>query len=144
MACSAMTMSTGNRIAEHLSIGVLTRTYPRERIQNFLVKLGLESKRVRDLPVEEVISDGSYLSRIYFTQRDMRKKRNGIIVRVIEHELEGVEGAEPIYRLITTLLDAEGYPAQELAGLYPERREVEVALDEFKTHIRGWTSSFAV
>lgn len=90
-----------------------------------------------DLPVEEVLSDGSYLSRIYPTEKDKRKKRHGITVRVIEYELEGVDGAEPIYRLITTLLDPGQHPAQELAALYPERWEVEVTLDEFKTHMRG-------
>jgi len=90
-----------------------------------------------DLPVEEVLPDGSYLSRIYPTEKDKRKKRNGRVVRVIEYHLEGVEGAEPLYRLITTLMDASEYPAQELAALYAERWEIEVTLDEFKTHMRG-------
>ncbi len=90
-----------------------------------------------DLPVEEVLSDGSYLSRIYLLLKDKRKKRNGLTVRVIEYELEGVEGAEPLYRLITTILDPEQAPAQELAALYPERWEIEITLDEFKTHMRG-------
>jgi len=90
-----------------------------------------------DLAVEQVLPDGSYLSRIYPTQKDKRKKRGGLVVRVIEYELEGVEGGEPLYRLLTTLRDARKYPAQELAALYPERWEVEVTLDEFKTHMRG-------
>ncbi len=51
-----------------------------------------------DLPVEEVLPDGSYLSRIYPTGKDKRKKRNGCVVRIIEYHLEGVEGAEPHYR----------------------------------------------
>lgn len=54
-----------------------------------------------------------------------------------EYELEGVENAEPLYRLITNLLDPLEAPAEDLAGLYPQRWEVEVALDEFKTHLRG-------
>jgi hypothetical protein len=95
------------------------------------------AKSNADLPVEEVLPDGSYLSRIYASAKDKRKKQGGLVVRVIEYKLEGVEGAEPLYRLITTLLDAEKYPAQELAALYPERWEVEVTLDEFKTHMRG-------
>jgi hypothetical protein len=90
-----------------------------------------------DLAVEEILEDGSYLSRIYPSEKDKRRKRNGIVVRVIEYTLEGVEGAEPIYRLITTLLDAAQYPATELAALYPERWEIEITLDEFKTHMRG-------
>lgn len=68
-----------------------------------------------NLPVEEVLADGSYLARIYPTEKDKRKKHNDLVVRVIEYQLEGVEGAEPLYRLITTLMDCGKYPAQELA-----------------------------
>lgn len=89
------------------------------------------------LPCERRLADGSYLSRIYPTERDRRHKTNGVVVRVIEYRLEGVAGAEPIYRLITTILDPELAPAQELAALYHERWEIETALDELKTHLRG-------
>ena len=84
-----------------------------------------------------MLADGSYLSRIYPSQNARRKKREGITVRVIEYELQGVEQSEPLYRLITTLLDPEATPAQELAALYPQRWEIELTLDEFKTHLRG-------
>lgn len=90
-----------------------------------------------DLPVEEVLADGSYLSRIYPSEKAKRQKRGGLTVRVIEYELAGLEGAEPLYRLLTTILDCEQAPARELAALYPERWEIEVTLDEFKTHMRG-------
>jgi hypothetical protein len=90
-----------------------------------------------DLPCENRLPDGSYLSRVYASQRDRRHKENGVIVRVIEYRLEGVEGAEPIYRLLTTILDHEIAPAEELAALYHERWEIETALDELKTHLRG-------
>jgi hypothetical protein len=36
-----MTMSGGGRIAEHLSIGLLARTYPLERIREILLRMGL-------------------------------------------------------------------------------------------------------
>ena len=39
--------------------------------------------------------------------------------------------------MITTLLDPKQAPAQELAALYQERWEIETALDELKTHLRG-------
>jgi hypothetical protein len=55
MARSAMTMSGGGRIAEHLSIGLLARTYPRERIRDILVRMEVHSKRVRDLPAEAMV-----------------------------------------------------------------------------------------
>ncbi len=89
------------------------------------------------LPCEQRLPDGSYLSRIYPSQRERRRGANGVLVRVIEYRLEGVEGAEPLYRLLTTILDPEQAPAEELAALYPERWEIETALDELKTHLRG-------
>jgi IS4 transposase len=51
--------------------------------------------------------------------------------------LDGIDDAEPIYRLITTILDPEAAPAPDLAALYHERWEIETALDELKTHLRG-------
>lgn len=89
------------------------------------------------LPVEERLADGSYLSRIYPSQKDQRRRTNGVLVRVIEYQLEGVPGAEPIYRLLTTILDPDKAPAKELAALYHERWEIETAFDELKTHLRG-------
>jgi IS4 transposase len=59
------------------------------------------------------------------------------VVRVIDYRLKGVKDAEPIYRLITTILNPTQAPAQELAALYHERWEIETALDELKTHLRG-------
>jgi hypothetical protein len=91
----------------------------------------------RLLPCEKRLADGSYLSRIYGSQKDQEKRVNGVEVRVIEYRLEGIEGAEPIYRLITTILDYEAAPATELAALYHERWEIETAFDELKTHLRG-------
>src|ERR1700676_5415116 len=55
------------------------------------------------LPCEKRLPDGSYLSRIYPAQQDQRRARNGVVVRVIEYRLEGVEGAEPLYRLGHTI-----------------------------------------
>ncbi len=89
------------------------------------------------LPCEKRLPDGSYLSRIYRTQPDRRRGRNGIVVRIIEYQLEGVEGAEPVYRLATTILDHERAPAEELAAIYHDRWEIETAFDELKTHLRG-------
>jgi len=89
------------------------------------------------LEVDKRLSDGSYLSRIYASTSDRRKERNGIIVRVIDYRLQDVKDAEPLYRLITTILDHEQAPAKELAALYHERWEIETALDELKTHLRG-------
>jgi hypothetical protein len=89
------------------------------------------------LPREQSWADGSYLSRIYPSDRDRRHQRNGVTVRVIEYRLQGVTDAEPIYRLVTSLLDPAQAPAAELAALYHERWEIETALAELKTHLRG-------
>jgi len=79
------------------------------------------------LACETRLPDGSYLSRIYPSERDWRHETNGIVARVIDYQLEGVEGAEPIYRLVTSILDHEKAPAKELAALYHERWEIGVS-----------------
>jgi hypothetical protein len=89
------------------------------------------------LPCDQRLPDGSYLSRIYPSQQDQRRARNGVPIRIVEYRLEGVEGAEPLYRLATTIVGQELAPAAELAALYHERWEIETAFDELKTHLRG-------
>lgn len=94
-------------------------------------------KRNTRLACETRLPDGSYLGRIYPSRRDGRHQTNGVMVRVVDYRLEGVVDAEPIYRLVTTILDYETAPAAELAVLYHERWEIETALDELKTRLRG-------
>jgi hypothetical protein len=94
-------------------------------------------KKNAALPCDKRLSDGSYLSRIYASDKDRRHHSHAIEVRVIEYRLDGVLDAEPIYRLVTSVLDPKQGPAQELAALYHERWEIETALDELKTHLRG-------
>ena len=89
------------------------------------------------LEVDHRLPDGSYLSRLYPSTSDRRNQRKGLVVRVIDYRLDQVPGAEPIYRLITTILDHRLAPARELAAIYHERWEIENALDELKTHLRG-------
>jgi hypothetical protein len=89
------------------------------------------------LPREAVLADGSYLSTIYPGEKDRRHKAAGVQVRVVEYRLEGVAEAEPLYRLVTTILDPAAAQAAELAALYHERWEIEGALAELKTHLRG-------
>jgi hypothetical protein len=94
-------------------------------------------KKNMRLPVEKPLPDGSYRSRIYASEKDRRHGTDGVVVRVINYRLEGVADAEPLYRLVTTILDPTHAPAGELAALYQERWEIEGALDELKTHLRG-------
>lgn len=94
-------------------------------------------KKTPFLPCHERLEDGSYLSKVYRSDKHRARDADGIVVRVIEYTLEGVSDAEPSYRLATTILDPETAPASELAALYHERWEIETALDELKTHLRG-------
>jgi hypothetical protein len=89
------------------------------------------------LPREARLADGSYLSTIYPSEKDRRHRTKGVWVRVVEYRLEGIADAEPLYRLVTTILDPAKAPAAELAALYHERWEIEGALAELKTHLRG-------
>jgi Insertion element 4 transposase N-terminal/Transposase DDE domain len=94
-------------------------------------------KRNLRLPREARLADGSYLTTVYPSEKDRRHRTGGVRVRVVEYRLEGVSCAEPLYRLVTTILDPAAAPAAELAALYHERWEIEAALAELKTHLRG-------
>jgi Insertion element 4 transposase N-terminal/Transposase DDE domain len=86
------------------------------------------------LPVDQVLEDGSYLTTLYPDQKSRRAGMGAVQVRVIEYDLPQQSGAQERYRLITTLLDPKRAPALELATLYRERWEIESVLDELKTH----------
>jgi hypothetical protein len=90
------------------------------------------------LPREQTLPDGSYLTSIY-ALKNRRTRRAGERTRVVAYRLDdpALSEEERQYRLITTLLDPEAAPAAELAALYPQRWELESALDELKTHQRG-------
>ncbi len=94
-------------------------------------------KKNLKLPCLRRFRDGSYISRIYASDKDRRHDKDGIDIRVIEYTIEGIPNAEPLYRLITTILIPKEAPAKELAALYHDRWEIENAFDEFKTHLRG-------
>jgi len=117
------------------------RFFPSYKLWRMAARTGADllwrTRQNARLDVEKRLSDGSYLSRIYASTSDRRNRRNGIVVRVIDYRLQDVQDAEPVYRLITTILDHALAPAQELAALYHERWEIETALDELKTHLRG-------
>lgn len=96
------------------------------------------SKTNRCFKKMQVLSDGSYLSKIYANDYDRLHDRGGQSVRVIEYTLDDPQrvGYAEKHRLVTTLLDAKEHPAQTLIVLYHERWEEEVAIDEVKTHLR--------
>ena len=76
------------------------------------------------LPVEYRLGDGSFLSRIYPTQKDRRHETRGVSVRVLEYLLDppppSASGEETRYRLLTTILEARAgrrVPARPAAAI---------------------------
>ena len=94
------------------------------------VKCHLVLRSSQDLP------DGSYLAQIYPHANDRAAGRHGIVVRVLRYTLDDPQrvGHGEVHTLLTTLLDAQQYPAIELIALYHERWEQELVFDEQKTH----------
>jgi hypothetical protein len=117
------------------------RFFPSYKLWRTAARTGADllwrTRRNARLDVDQRLPDGSYLSRIYASTSDRRNQRRAMVVRVIDYRLKDVRDAEPLYRLITTILDPTQAPAKELAALYHERWEIETALDELKTHLRG-------
>jgi hypothetical protein len=137
-------LTLAEKVIPSLAKGMLCladRFFPSYKLWRAAAKTGADllwrTRQNARLDVEKRLPDGSYLSRIYASTSDRRNRRNGIVVRVIDYRLKNVKGAAPLYRLMTTILDHEQAPAQELAALYHERWEIETALDELKTHLRG-------
>lgn len=107
-----------------------------DRAKSTGAELLFRARLDRVLPVEERLSDCSYLSTIYHS--DDRKRTNGIKVRVLEYDIAVTRDRQTTvheYRLITTLIDEKSHPLRELAPLYHERWEIETMLDEVKTHL---------
>jgi Insertion element 4 transposase N-terminal/Transposase DDE domain len=134
-------ITLAREVVPHLRPGMLCladRYFPGYALWEQAVKTGAQLVwRVREkirFPVEELLPDGSYLSRFYPKWNRGKPQGEGIPVRVLEYE---VLGSEERVRLVTSILDWRAAPAAELAALYHERWEFETALDEFKTHLRG-------
>jgi len=89
--------------------------------------------------VEEPLVDGSYLSWIYPPGKLRKQGGKPIQVRVIEYTIEQQDKPQEqlTYRLITSLLDIENFPATLLVQEYHQRWEVENTIDEIKIHLIG-------
>ena len=57
-----------------------------------------------------------------------------ISVRIIDYQIEGHCTS---IRLVTSLLNSTTFPAEEIAHLYHQRWELEIAFDEIKTDLRS-------
>lgn len=141
-------LSLAEEVIPHLQAGMLCladRLFMGGPLWKKAVRTGAEllwrcQRRMKFACVQR-LEDGSYLSYIY-PERDDRRRRSEdperrLLVRVIEYRLPGMQGKEPWYRLVTTIVDWQKAPARELAALYHQRWEIETTLDEFKVHLRG-------
>jgi Insertion element 4 transposase N-terminal/Transposase DDE domain len=84
------------------------------------------------------LSDGSYLAVYLPGKKQEQEGIKPLLVRVIEYRITDARLGEPeqIYRLLTTWLNPRTAPALALIDCYHERWEVEIVLDEIKTHQR--------
>lgn len=96
------------------------------------------------------LGDGSYL--VNLTPTTSHGLREPLLLRVIEYSLDPPTAQQmkqlahsttsrpcdptQVHRLVTTLLDPEQYPARALILCYHERWEIELCIDELKTHLR--------
>jgi len=67
------------------------------------------------------------------------RQQCGMWVRIISYRVTDARLGEPgkVYRLVTTLLNPRVAPALALIALYHERWEIELVIDEIKTHERA-------
>src|SRR4028118_794374 len=86
---------------------------------------------------EEPLADGSYLSLIYPPAKLRKRGAQPLKVRVIEYTIEhqNLPQEQITYRLITSLLAIDQFPATLLAQEYHQRWEVENTIDELKPHL---------
>src|SRR5260221_10775251 len=100
----------------------------------------LEAGVWEHLPGQRRLADGSVLVWVPPTcpgQAHYPVQR-GLWVRILSYQVtdERLGEVGQVYRLVTTLLNPQGAPALDLIGLYHERWEVELVIDEIKTHER--------
>jgi hypothetical protein len=83
---------------------------------------------------EEPLADGSYLSLIYPPSKLRKRGAQPLKVRVIEYTIEHQELPQEqlTYRLITSLLAIENFPATLLAQEYHQRWKWKIQLMNLK------------
>ena len=86
----------------------------------------------------EELSDGSWLAQ-FKPSGNAGRGADGLTIRVIEYTIDDgrTNSDSEVYRLFTTILDPDEVSASELATVYAQRWEIEIAFAELKTHQRG-------
>lgn len=138
-------ITLARQVVPHLRPGMLCladRYFPGYPLWKQAIDTGADLlwrvRQVIHFPMEKRLPDGSFVS-WFRPPRQARDepKAEPIPVRVIDYQVQGPECKEEVIRVLTSILDHEAAPADELAALYHERWEFETALDELKTHLRG-------
>jgi hypothetical protein len=101
----------------------------------------LEAGVWEQLDQQRRLADGSVLAWVGPTRPSQAHYpvRRGMWVRIISYRVTDERLGEKgkVYRLVTTLLNPRVAPALELIALYHERWEIELVIDEIKTHERA-------
>jgi hypothetical protein len=82
----------------------------------------------------EILADGSEIAEVKIGNAARKKYPSApktMRVRVVTYQVDGW----PVRRLLCSLLDPDLYPADEIAGLYHERWEIELGYAELKIHM---------
>src|ERR1700694_2353348 len=100
----------------------------------------LEAGAWEHLDQQRRLADGSVLAWVPPTRKGQAQYpvHRGMWVRIISYRItdERLGEKDKVYRLVTTLLNPRVAPALTLIELYHERWEVELVIDEIKTHQR--------
>jgi Transposase DDE domain/Insertion element 4 transposase N-terminal len=100
----------------------------------------LEAGVWEHLPGQRRLCDGSVLVWVPPSPKGqaLYPVQHGLWVRILSYQVTDERLGEPgqVYRLVTTLLNPRVAPALVLIGLYHERWEIELVIDEIKTHER--------
>jgi hypothetical protein len=101
----------------------------------------LEAGVWEQLRPQRRLADGSVLAWVGPTRpcQAHYPVHRGMWVRIISYRVtdERLGEVGKVYRLVTTLLNPRMAPALELIALYHERWEIELVIDEIKTHERA-------
>jgi len=99
----------------------------------------LQAGAWENLSHQRRLCDGSVLGWVEKSSRVAYPMSKGMWVRIISYRLtdERLGEVGQVYRLATTLLNPRVAPALALISLYHERWEIELVLDEIKTHERA-------
>ena len=101
-----------------------------ERERHWLTRATKQTKWTQ----QKKLGRGDLLVQLRFSKQALKKDPSlpeGFVVRAIQYQRPGFQ---PQW-LLTSLLHHKKYPAQEIAELYHERWEIEIAFDEKKTHM---------